>query len=441
MRARSGSRASRASWVLALALTLGACPRSTPPVAPSPAAPKGIARVAVPDEPATLNPLIIPGLSAATQHLLPLVVPVISSDGSKPGHAAAEITAEVGGSRPAWRITVKPGAHWSDGTAITAADIVRTWGLVRDSKVPFSAYSTVTDARMEGATAIVAIKPAGGLHFDRGYPVLPPDFEASNYSNAWPVSGGPFELKAWNKGLGLEFRANLTAPGGPPKLEGLFVSFVPDPEAALALFERNEIDVLTRYGAPAWRERLVKAGAVESDAGAGRTVALVMRAPATTAARERMLARIDLARINDVLVQKEAALRCDGKAAWPQCYRGDLPDAGPRVGPLTLAYLSSDTLAATVAAALRLMLGPLRLQPRSAADLATHVGDIDLMLLTAPGRDDLAGLEALSAGPDPSIFPLFVAAETLGASVKLERPGIAGPFEGAGRWPSSPARP
>lgn len=434
MHAPSGSR--RSSALLVLALLLSACPgRSAAPV-PSPsvssgAPSRGVARVAFPDEPATLNPLTQTGLAAETRTFLPLLAPRIVAGGSGPGIVRA--TFEQGSND----LTVEPGSTWSDGTAITGRDVERTWKLVRASGLPFEGLEAITSVRMDGDRVRITPPTAMPRLLQDGFHLLPPDFSASAYETSWPTSGGPFTLDAWTSGLQMSFVANPTSPGGVPRLAGLNVSFVTDPDAALALFRRNEIDVLSRYGAPGWHERLTTAGAKVSPPGDGAAVALVLRAPATSAARTRMLARIDLARINAVLVQGEAAYGCDAEPERPPCDRNIAVGApGPEVGTLTLAYSWSDPLAHRIATALREMLGPVRLQHRSAEDLWRNLDDIDLALLTGLGRDDLTAFAAAGKGPDPKVHTLFVARGSLAARLVLPAPGTHGPFDGAGTWPS-----
>lgn len=433
MHAPSGSR--RSSGLLVLALLLSACPgRSAAPV-PSPSVPsgapsRGVARVAFPDEPATLDPLTQTGLAAETRAFLPLLTPRIVVGGSGPGIVRA--TLEQGSND----LTVEPGSSWSDGTAITGRDVERTWKLVRASSLPFEGFEAITSMRVDGDRVRVAPATATRLFRD-GFHVLPPDFSPSAYATSWPTSGGPFMLAIWTRGSQMSFVTNPSSPGSGPLLAGLDVSFVTDPDAALALFRRNEIDVLSRYGAPGWHERLTTAGAKVSPPGDGAAVALVLRAPATSAARVRMLARIDLARINAVLVQGEAVYGCDAEPERPPCDRNVAVGApGPEVGTLTLAYSSSDPLAHRIATALREMLGPVRLQHRSAEDLWSNLEDIDLALLTGLGRDDLTAFTAAGKGPDPKVHTLFVARGSLAARLVLPAPGTYGPFDGAGTWPS-----
>lgn len=417
--------------VLALALT--ACPAETPRSAEPTAPPRGIARIAVPEEPATLDPLTTAGMAAATRHLLPLVTPLIG--GSGPGSVRAEfIVAGTG----VTRVRVPPGSTWSSGAPISGADIARTWRLVRAAKVPFEGYERVTDIQVNAGGDAVVTYGKEAIFLASGIRVLPPGFNAGAYARAWPISGGPFTFTRWTPGLRIAFVANPNAPGRTPRLAGLDVTFVPDPDAALALFRRGEIDILTRFGAPAWHERMVKAGARVSQPGEGRTVALVLRAPATATARRRLLARMDLARITDVLVQDEAAVACARFPTLGPCDQNPtLPAAGPKVGALTLAFEGSDVLAGRIALALRKMLGAVRLQPRDAADLWTHLPEIDLALITSEGRDDLATLDAAGKGSAPRVFVLFVARASLGAREELPAPGPDGPFDGAGDWPSS----
>jgi hypothetical protein len=434
MRAPSGSRPSSAA-LIALALLLSACPaeRATPgptPTGSSGAVPRGTARVAVPDEPPTLNPLSTLGLSAETRAFLPLLTPVVG--GSRTGPGTVHVTSEPG----SLTFTVTPGSFWSDGTPITGRDIERTWRLVRAADIPFEGYEDVTAIRLVGDKVRVT-PPASGLA--NGFRILPPDFTPEAYADAWPTSGGPFVLKDWTRGLEMRFAANPRSPGGAPELAGLHVSFVTDPDAALALFRRLEIDVLTRYGAPGWLERLAAAGAKVSGPGAGVAVAVVLRAPATAAARTGMLARIDVGRIVDVLVQEEAAFSCVARDLPPCDRNASLGRPGPKIGTLTLAYSASDALAYEIATALRQMLGPVRLQPRTAADLWASLDEIDLALLTGLGRDDLTSLEAAAKGPQPRVHTLFVARAPLAARIELPAPGLAGPFDGAGSWPSAVA--
>jgi peptide/nickel transport system substrate-binding protein len=97
--------------------------------------------------------------------------------------------------------------------------------------------------------------------FSAGLGVLPahalatPRAQAS-LSSGWPVSGGPFVLKAWHPGLDMIFEPNPRAWDGKPKLLRLRVVFVPDSLGALTLFRNGAVDALGPYQSPDWSKRV-----------------------------------------------------------------------------------------------------------------------------------------------------------------------------------------
>lgn len=276
MRLRSGSPGASRGAVAALAivLLLAACPRSaprpTPSVSRSPTvAPRsgGELVVAYPHEPSTLNPFLPGGEAPATRDLVRPLLPSlyrIGPGGERlPSLLAAEPTEftqqEEDKTIFGVRLRIRGDAMWSDGRPITTEDLHFTWQMIMDKRWAVASrdgYDRIANVVIEDATEarLLFERPFNGWRdlFSAGLGILPKHVLEGkrldrSFVGAWPVSGGPFLLKTWTRGLEMVYERNPRAWEAVPSLDRIRVRFVPDAVTALQLFERKEVDVLGPY--------------------------------------------------------------------------------------------------------------------------------------------------------------------------------------------------
>jgi peptide/nickel transport system substrate-binding protein len=258
---------------MATGLALCACtsdrgvPRARTPVAtaaPStvPAGHGGTLTIAYPHEPATLNPFVVGGDAPATRDLTKLLLPGFYRFGPNGSRErwllASEPRLDPG---PPFRIAVRlrEDAVWSDGSPITSADVRFTWKTILDRRWPIASrdgYDRITDVVAVDARRLSLVFSAPFSRwrdlFSAGLGVLPSHVLVgrnfgSTLEKSWPVSGGPFVLRAWTPGLRVVFARNPRAWGTAPSLDRLVVTFVGDSLTALRLLESGAVGALSAY--------------------------------------------------------------------------------------------------------------------------------------------------------------------------------------------------
>ena len=223
-------------------------PNPKPTPFPSPSG--TIVKFGYPDEPATLDPLAPGGASSATRDILRPVLPALFSL-----DASMKPMADLAASYPkASDFTFDPftvtvhlkDARWSNKQPITSSDIRYTWQKFRDGPTGYR-YRPLRDVEIVAPRTVK-------LHFDRVVRrwwslfsiddmVLPMNAYTSDWGTTGPaVSGGPFAVTGWTRGLNVTLRRNPEYWGRPAPLAGIDVTFVPDDETRLQLLQRKQID-------------------------------------------------------------------------------------------------------------------------------------------------------------------------------------------------------
>lgn len=367
MHRRSGwRRASRLAGACALALVLAACPGSKPSTRLSPSDSPGPTRpagtrggelvVAYPHEPPTLNPFLAAGASPATRDLARLLMPSfwrIGPEGRRTLSLLAEepVTAESGG-QLLIGVRFRDDAVWSDGRPITTTDLRFTWTVLRDRRFPVTArqvYDRITDVRVESpkAATLVFAEPYAAWRdlFSSGAGLLPEHVLRNSrfdvaLAGGWPVSGGPFVLKTWTRGLEMVLERNPETWGDEPYLDRVRIQFLPDVVTALALLRSGKVDVLGPYAGVDLERRgkLVSGAAVTSDFG---TTWMGLFLNVKTAALSDVRVRRALAFSLNRAAITEGIVRAEGKELNALSAGGEIPASS------AFAQYRADTAAAT----------------------------------------------------------------------------------------------
>lgn len=172
-----------------------------------------------------------------------------------------------------WTLTLIDGARFSDGVALTSADVVFTFRAVYDARVnsPMAAGLKVDGqpltVRALDARTVVLTFPAAhgpGLAMLDSLPILPAHklqgvLDAGTFGDAWTLATppadivglGPFALHEYVRGQRLVFRRNphfwvRDAAGAPlPYLDEIELQIVPDQNAELVRFQSGAADLMT----------------------------------------------------------------------------------------------------------------------------------------------------------------------------------------------------
>ena len=234
-----------------------------------------VLRVAIGQEPTTLNPLLeISDYENFVTRMVfdRLVTPDVTGKKLLPRLAAVVPTVENGGiSRDGKTITyhLRRGVTWQDGVPFTSRDVAFSFAAMNDpahnvvNRRGFDLVSGVTTP--DAYTAIVRLRtpfaPALTWFFGDGnnYAILPAhafahgeDFNRGAF-NALPIGTGPFRVARWLRGQRVELVANPNYYLARPKLERVNVSFATDENAAIATLRTHEIDAFVLASVGAYR--------------------------------------------------------------------------------------------------------------------------------------------------------------------------------------------
>jgi peptide/nickel transport system substrate-binding protein len=144
------------------------------------------------------------------------------------------------------RYRLRPGVRWSDGTPLTAADVLFSLGVLRRTAGVSSGYLRIAGAEAPDAHTVV-------LHLRRAW--APAVLTFFNYGSesafvapahphgASPVVDGPFALAEWERGRSLRFRANDRYWRGKPASREIRVAIVASAQTSMMLLRTGKSDL------------------------------------------------------------------------------------------------------------------------------------------------------------------------------------------------------
>lgn len=165
-----------------------------------------------------------------------------------------------------WKL--RTNVRWHDGRPFTADDVVFGWEVFSDANLPLR-----LDAALQSIDTVTAVDQHTVLvRWKRPYPeadglvrgTLEPlprwilgdalrraDADAflnHPYLTTEWVGLGPFKLVSWSQGSHIEFARFDAYFRGPPKLDGLVLRFIPDPNTMIANILSEEVDLVLPLG-------------------------------------------------------------------------------------------------------------------------------------------------------------------------------------------------
>ena len=245
-------------------LLVGANVRAqTPP--PPPSSPRGQVVIGLSQEPTAFNPLM-PGIEVDDGVHFCLFNPLWSADPRGeliPGLATEVPTVENGGLSKdglTWKIRLREGVKWHDGTPFTAEDVkftielINTEGFRARSRLGHNLVRDITVTgpheitwRMEQPYSPYVSILAATFIVPRHILATASDPNTAPFNNA-PVGTGPFRWSERVAGDHLTFVANPDYFGAGPHLERITFKYIPDLNALYTQFRTGQIDVTSIQG-------------------------------------------------------------------------------------------------------------------------------------------------------------------------------------------------
>jgi peptide/nickel transport system substrate-binding protein len=219
-------------------------------------------------DPANLNPLFLHQDSASVEQQLARLafLPFIDLDAR--GRMVPELldripTAANGGVSADGRTIVyhlRPGVRWSDGTPVSAGDVLFTLEQIMNPSNPVPSregYDLIDKARALDTHTVQfhlrrAWAPAVTTFFSYGFRpqfVLPAHVLRSQaplaqapFNAAPSVGDGPYTFVSWHRGESLRYKPNALYWRGAPHNSGLDIRVITDPQTNLILLKSGELD-------------------------------------------------------------------------------------------------------------------------------------------------------------------------------------------------------
>ncbi|HEY4203165.1 MAG TPA: ABC transporter substrate-binding protein [Devosiaceae bacterium] len=161
-----------------------------------------------------------------------------------------------------WVFHLRKGLKFSDGSPLTAADVVYTFTTITDPKfnapqralfAPIKAVEAVDDNTVKFTLSA----PYAPLlsYLDMGI-VSKAAVEGGAKIAQEPLGAGPMKLTAWNHGSDLQLEPNPNYWGGAPKVNHVTLKIIGDNSARAQAFEAGDLDVIQAPLSPGDIKRL-----------------------------------------------------------------------------------------------------------------------------------------------------------------------------------------
>lgn len=248
------------------------------PGAPTPANARAhTLRIQLEAEPRGLDPLSDPDLAAWWIVMGPVIEPVLRYDPGPTGQpgvlgpGVASVKATPGAALV--RLTIREGAHFSDGQPVTSVDLQYSIDVARGrARVPARVkrgLSSVTSVSLSGPREVVLVQ--GGVKTNPGLlrlladvPVVPAHAYAPGAFRERPIGSGPFKVTRWDRGQKVVLDRDPAYWGGARPEAGRVdhVEWIVEPDGARALMNaaRGDLDVIPALSAAHHPEALTAPG-------------------------------------------------------------------------------------------------------------------------------------------------------------------------------------
>lgn len=165
----------------------------------------------------------------------------------EPGLAQRAVTSSDG---LTWTFTLRPGLKFSDGTALTSADVVAS--LNRDRTNPANVWSFFAQpvksvTAPDASTVVVKLKQPypylPTILAESGFSILPAVQLKHATSVTKPISAGPYMIQSWNGGSTATFVANPNYWGPKPVIKTVKFTTITDFNTSLAELKTGQVSI------------------------------------------------------------------------------------------------------------------------------------------------------------------------------------------------------
>ena len=212
-------------------------------------------------EPATLNPDAISDDNnyAIVQNLFPRLYKLNNAFNAIPDLATSY---DVSDDALTYTFHLRDNAKWSDGEAVTSADVLYTFNEIVDKSYAFeSVFASVTSMEApDDYTVVLKLSEPDGSFLANlswyGTFILPEhvlkgtDWMTNDEFSNNPVTCGPFKFDQWNKGTDVQIVRDDNYWGDAPKLDRVIFTVVSDGNTMYQAWLNGEIDEISAYYIP-----------------------------------------------------------------------------------------------------------------------------------------------------------------------------------------------
>ncbi len=203
----------------------------------------GTLKITEPSEPRSVDPAVLNNVGGAYNPTMgnALYGQLIEGDSLTsqvvPSMATSLVTSDNG---KTWTLTLRSGIVYSDGTPMTAADVVANWNHIAN---PTAGSASIQDAlgftsAATGPLTVVATLKAQNIHFptvimesDLNWVAKPAALALGQSAfDANPIGAGPFTLQSWQRGSSMTVVKNPKYWDAPkPYLDKIVFNWIVDP--------------------------------------------------------------------------------------------------------------------------------------------------------------------------------------------------------------------
>lgn len=150
-----------------------------------------------------------------------------------------------------WTFVLNPNAKFSDGSPVTADDVVYSFNRAKELAV-IVAFSSIDSVEAVSEREVKFVLAATEVRFDHtvagdGYCILSKAYMegGADLTKEAAITSGPYYLDQWNLGSDIVLKANEYYVLGEPEIKEVDCIFIADDNTAIVAFESGQVDYIT----------------------------------------------------------------------------------------------------------------------------------------------------------------------------------------------------